>query len=331
MATMNEIAKKAGVSQATVSRVINGSPSVSPETKALVMEWVRKLDFQPNQAAKALVSNRSHLIGLVLPDVLNPYFTDIIYHVEKIAAYNGFNILFSNSDGDVNRELEIMKGLRSRQVEGLLIGFTDGKSLIKEELRESPLKTVVITQDHAGFDCVAVSHVTGGQIAAGHLIESGCDRFIFQGNVEDGKYKGFIKGLKEHGVDDSLIEIIDMGHIWYHTSQKAYNNGLKYLEQNTPKGKTGVFAYNDFCALGFMNAARDLNRKIPEDYSIVGFDDTYICQAIRPMLTSISQPKEEIGRIAINLLLDKIDNKLSTERKAESVLLAPSLVRREST
>lgn len=331
MATMNEIAKKAGVSQATVSRVINGSTSVSPETKALVMEWVRKLDFQPNQAAKALVSNRSRLIGLVLPDVLNPYFSDIIYHVEKIAASNGFNIIFCNSDGQVQREQEIVRELRSRQVEGLLIGFADGNSIVKDDLKNNSLKTVVITQEEVDFDYVAVSHVTGGQIAASHLIERGCDHFLFQGSLKDGKYRGFIEGLHDSGIDESRIDIINMGEVSYQTSQKAYIQGSQYLEEHSHKGKTGLFAHNDFCALGFMNAARDHNKSIPEEYSIIGFDDTYICQAVRPRLTSITQPKEEIGRIAINLLLNKIDNKDSENPAFDRVLLTPSLVKREST
>ena len=331
MATMNEIAIRAGVSQATVSRVINGSSAVSPETKAIVMEWVRKLDFQPNLAAKALVSNRSHLIGLVLPDVLNPYFTDIIYHIEKIAAFNGFNILFCNSDGDPKREQEIIKSLKSRQVEGLLIGFTDCHSPFIEELKSGTMKTVVITQSYPGLDCVGVSHQSGGQIAARHLIEKGCDRFLYQGNTDDDKYKGFIKELEDGGVPRTDIDVIDMGHVWYHNSRKAYNSAVGYMEDETLYGKTGVLAYNDFCALGFINAALDLKKKVPEQYSIIGFDDTYICQAVRPSLTSIAQPKEEIGRTAINLLFHKIEDRNQKSIKPESILLAPSLVRREST
>lgn len=330
MITMTEIANKAGVSQATVSRVLNGSTAVSPETKALVMEWVRKLDFEPNQSARALASNRTHLIGLVLPDMLNPYFIDIIYHVEKIAALNGFNILFCNSDGSTTRELEIFKSLKSRQVEGLLIGFAKPDSQMVEEVKNSNIQTVVITQDSEGLDSVSVNHKVGGEISARHLINSGCKRFIYIGEYFDDKYYGFVDELGNQGFSEDYIDVIDMGHSWAHSSRKAYNKALSYIESNDSKEKIGVFATNDYDALGFVNAAQDLNKSVPDKYSVIGFDDTYLCQAIRPSITSVSQPKEDIGRLAINMLLNKIAKKDSGSTKVEKIFLVPSLVKRDS-
>lgn len=331
MITMTDIAKKAGVSQATVSRVLNGSSSVSLETKALVMEWVRKLDFQPNQSAKSLASKRTHLIGLVLPDLLNPYFTEIIYHIEKIAAFNGFNILFCNSDGSAIREQEIFKSLKSRQVEGLLIGFTSQFSPVVEDIRNSNIETVVITQASEYFSSVAASHSTGGEIAARHLIERGCSQFVFQGAPDDEKYCGFFKELCDNGFSSDDIDIIYMEYTWIHTTKKAYVKAFEYIENDSSDGKVGVFAVNDFAALGFIHAASDLNRNIPDKYSVIGFDDTYLCQIVRPALTSISQPKEDIGRLSINMLLDNIIKREKGPTDYKNLLLAPSLVKRGTT
>ena len=329
MATMKDIADKAGVSQATVSRVLNGSSSVTPATKSHVMEWVRKLDFQPNQSARALASKKSNLIGLILPDIQNPYFADIIYHVEKIALFNGFNIILSNSDGDVKKEKEIIKSMKARQVEGLLIGFADSLSPGIDEIRHSELPAVVITQTFEEMDCVAVNHVSGGELAAKELLNQGVKRFVYQGNLNDDKYDGFLHALHNSGINDDDIITLDLGNVWYHTQLRAYNSALNFIKENPSKSKTGVFAYNDLSAFSFIHAALDLEKRIPEDYSIIGFDDTFMCQIIRPTLTSIAQPKEEIGRTAINHLLARIDKKL--EIKKESYLLPPRLIRRETT
>ncbi len=332
MATMKDIANKAGVSQATVSRVMSDSSSVSQKTKAMVMEWVRKLDFEPNYSARALASSRSYLICLVLPDVMNPYFADIIYHVEKIASFNGFNILLCNSDGDPKREVDILKSLKSRQVDGVLIGFSDNHSPAIKILRDSELPTVVITQFHEDFDCVAVDHYAGGEMAARHFMDQGAEYFIYQGHTDDDKFRGYYNTLKDAGIPEDRLDIMDLGHVWYHTPQrahKAYRRALEYLQNRKYDSKTGVFSYNDLSAFGFIHAVQDMHLTIPEQYSIVGFDDTFMCQVMRPTLTSIAQPKEEIGQLAIKYLLAKIDKKVDTGR--ESFLLTPRLVQRETT
>jgi LacI family transcriptional regulator, galactose operon repressor len=328
MSTMKDLADKAGVSQATVSRVLNGSSAVAPATKAHVMEWVRKLDFQPNLSARALASKRSNLIGLILPDIQNPYFADILYHVEKIALFNGFNILLSNSDGDYNKEKEIIKSMKARQVEGLLIGFADSNSPNISEIRKKELPTVVITQSYDGLDCVGVNHFSGGEMAARELLSQNPSRFLYHGNLQDDKYKGFIHALKESGIEEDRIDTLNLGNVWYHTQLRAYNSAIEYIKEKK-NTKVGVFSYSDLSAFGFIHAAQDLQKRIPQDYSIIGFDDTFMCQIIRPKLSSIAQPKEEMGRTAIKHLLARIDKK--TDMKDESFLLAPRLVRRETT
>jgi DNA-binding LacI/PurR family transcriptional regulator len=256
MATMKDIAEQAGVSQATVSRVLNGSSSVTPATKSHVMEW-------------------------------------------------------------------------ARQVEGLLIGFADSHSPSINEIRHTELPAVVITQTYEDLDCVAVNHFCGGEMAAKELIKLGVQRFVYQGNLDDEKYDGFLHALHNSGIHKDKITTLDLGNVWYHTQLRAYNNALKFVRENPFDSKTGVFAYNDLSAFSFIHAALDLEKRIPEDYSIIGFDDTFMCQIIRPTLTSIAQPKEEIGRAAINHLLARIDKKLDI--KKESYLLPPRLIKREST
>jgi len=128
MATMQEIAKKAGVSQATVSRVINGSPSVSIETRQNVMQWVKKLNYQPNLTAQSLVRKQSYLLGIVLPDISNPYFSDVLKIIEQEASLNGYNIIFCNSGNNLQKEKHAINMLRGRQADGMLLVPIDSRA-----------------------------------------------------------------------------------------------------------------------------------------------------------------------------------------------------------
>lgn len=326
---MKDIAKLAGVSQATVSRVLNGSAGVNPEKRARVMEWVRKMDFSPNATARTLAAHRSHLIGVVLPDLMNPYFTGILAKVEQYSAHNGYNIIIANSAGDQMREREIVKSLRNRQVDGILIGFSSFEAPMIKELLSNSVNTVVMTQDHAGLDCVSVSHTRGGALVASHFLSQGIEEFAYFGPEKDEKYSGFHTMLTNSGVSEEHINLIGNEDWWLSLLERGFTSAKQYLQNHKPKKRIGIMAVNDPFALGVVHAAQELGFSIPDEISVVGFDDTYICQNVRPTLSSVFQPVEEIGRLSVDMLLRKIHKHAPAEE--QHIILEPRFVRRETS
>jgi len=330
MKTMKDIAELAGVSQSTVSRVLSGSTGVSAARKAKVMEWVRKLDFEPNFSAQTLAANRSLLIGVVVPDLLNPYFSEILAHIEMYSAKNGYNIIIANSNGDINREREIFKSLRARQVDGILISLASPESPILEELKEQKIRSVVFSQQHRDIDCIGVSNRIGGAQVARHFLKEGIENFAFFGSEKDEKFQGFRDTLAGAGVNKKRIEVISNKYWWQNMLERGLVSAREYLASRQQKSKLGVFSFNDPFALGVVHAAQELNLKIPEDISVVGFDDTFICQNVRPTLSSVAQPTENIGRLAVELLLKRIEGSNGNE-VIEQIFLDPKLIRRETS
>lgn len=185
---MKEIAKKAGVSQATVSRVMSGNPSVNPEIRMAVMEWVRKLDYQPNVIAQSLASNRSLLIGVIITDISNPFFSDVIKAVESEALKYGYSIILCNTDWNLDKEKKYINILRSYNADGILIVPTNPEDKYFKTLKNMETPVVVITQDVKGFSCISISHYNSGKEVAKHLIKMGYSKFVFMGDEKDEKY-----------------------------------------------------------------------------------------------------------------------------------------------
>ena len=329
MATMKDVADKAGVSQATVSRVLNGSPGVSREKRSRVMESVRKLNFKPNLSARSLAANRSYLLGVILPDLMNPYFAEILAHIERIASLNGYNVILANTEGDPLREKAEYASLKSRQVDGLLVVPSPGTQIL-DELREQRVKSVVATLEFPGIDCVGVSHYKGGYLVAEHFLEIGIERFAFFGTTDDDKYRGYRDTLIKANLDEKSIDVIMNENWWLNSISRGYESARNYLATHRAKSRLGVFAGNDPYALGVVHAVQDLEMSIPDEVAIVGFDDTFICESVRPTLTSIYQPIEEIGRLAVELLLARIEGG-PTEKEEQHIVLEPKLVKRETT
>jgi Transcriptional regulators len=328
MATMKDIARLAGVSQATVSRVINGHRSVHPEIREKVMEWVYRLDYKPNASARALANSQSKLIGLVVPDVSNPFFPEIIRAVSREVDHHGYGLLLADSGSNALAERRAIDVFRERRVEGLILVPVDVRAPHVQALRRLDIPVVIMTQLVEGFLCVSTDHVTGGRLVAYHLADLGHTRIACVGWSKDPKYRGFVEGLHERGLyfaPEDMFECQGWGHQLYHD---AYERLGGRLAAGRPEF-TAVFCLNDLLAFGAMHALRDFGLRVPEDVAVVGFDNTALAAYSKPGLTSVAQPREEIGRLAVEVLFKRLTG--ADKEFVGELVLRPRLVVREST
>ena len=322
---MKEVAKMAGVSQTTVSRVISGNTSVSTEIKARVMECIHKLDYQPNIIAQILVGNKTLLIGVIITDISNPFFSDIIKAIEKETANCGYSLILCNTDGSLEKEKKYINILKSYKVDGILIVPSDARDKSFKSLRNSKVPIVVITQDVEDFSCVSMSHYIGGKKVARHLIDRGYSKFVFVGYENDEKEKGFKGEIESSGFNiDTQYTFID----------KNKNNSVtadlkEVILSNLNRQSLGVFTHNDVEALLVLNVLKELKVDVPEKVALIGFDNTYIAKEVSPSISSVSQLVEEIGSKAVEMLMDKINSNEKIQEK--HVILEPRLVIRESS
>ena len=322
---MKDIAEKVGVSQSTVSRVINGSSSVSPEIKMKVMECVRILDYHPNVIAQSLVGNKTLLIGVIITDISNPFFSDIIKAVESEASKYGYSIILCNTDWNSEKEKKYISILKSYKVDGILIVPSNVRDKYFISLKNSEIPIVVITQDVPEFSCISISHFISGVEVAKHLINMGNSKFVFAGVQHDEKAKGFKEEIKNAGFNINT----DL----FFTNDEKYdspNANLKeFISNNYNSDKIGIFAMNDIEALKVLHLLKEMKVKVPENVGLVGFDNTFISKETSPTITSVAQPIEEIGRQAIEILVDKICKENNVDQK--HVVLEPRIVVRESS
>lgn len=329
--TMQDLAEAAGVSIATVSRVFSKSDKVSEKTKEKVMELVQQSGFYPNETARTMAAGRSHLIAVILPDIENPYFSRLLCEVEQLCVKNGYTMIFFNSNGDSEKEKDIVTKMMARQADGMLICMTRVKSEMIPVLKTARFPVVVMTRNINGLDSVGINHIEGGRLAADYLLENRCEQFFFFGLKEDEKFIGFQNELLKMKIPESKIKIFG-NQDWYFNN---YSQAAKVMddfmqEQKKSAEKTGLFCINDLFAVQAINAANRNNIKIPEKLSIVGFDNTMLCDMTFPTLTSINQPLDKIAARSFEILCQKIKEKKEGKSSLKTIVLEPSLIKRDS-
>ncbi len=324
MITMTEIARLTGVSQPTVSRVLNGNQAVNPEIRERVLACAREHDFQPNVMAQSLVGSRTHLIGVVLTDISNSFFADLVKYLEREARASGYSLILFNTNYDPEHEKESLDVVRRYRVDGLVAVPVDERASDWNRLiRKLDIPTVVITKQVRGMDSVYVSHEEAGAQVGEHFREEGFEEYIFFGNTEDVKYQGFAKALKERDPE--------FGQHLTVISSKKEQKIQAALEQyySRKRRRTGIFAYNDRRAVQMLGILQRMGVKVPEQAGLVGFDNTYMCEFLYPRLSSVAQPNEEMASIAMRRLLYKIDH--PEDDRTEDHPLQATLVKRDSS
>lgn len=329
--TIYDVAKAAGVSITTVSRVINNTGRISDKTRQKVMNVMNEMAYTPNVHAAALTGKRTNMIALVAPDISNPFYGELAKSIEERADELGFQMLICSTDYDPKKETKYFSVLKQKKVDGIIfatgIESHDSMSAL-EEIASEHIPIAMISQDKPllPMDIVVIDDVRGGYEAAKHLLSLGHTNIaciIGDGSTtgEKNRIKGFRQAMKEAGVpiDESLI----IQTRFYLESGKE--EAGKLLDRNAP---TAIFAFNDVLACAAIQAARIRSIKVPDDLSIIGFDNTILAEMAAPPLTTIAQPIKEMGRSVIELLAEAIEGKRKAKQK---IVLPPELVVRHST
>ena len=329
MATMKEVAKLAGVSVATVSRVLNDKPNVSPELRSRVLQAVEKLNYQRNRVARSLRAKTSLIIGLIISDIQNPFFTSVVRGVEDVAYDHGYTLLLCNSDEDPAKERLYIDIMLAEKVAGVIISPVAEVDNYSNVLLQAGVPVVAMDRRMRDLevDTVIVNNVEGVYQAIGHLIERGHRRIGFIGGptrttTGRERQEGYQKALAEHGLglEQVLVKIGDF------KQDSGYQMACQLLEMDDPP--TAIFTANNLMTLGALNAIHEKKLSIPQEVAIVGFDDMSWAQSLAPPLTAVAQPTYELGRTAADLLLRRIGD---PNRPTEQICLEANLVVRESS
>jgi len=327
--TMKDVALRAGVSFSTVSHVLNNTRYVSEELRTKVLKAMEDLGYTPNQLARSLRSGKTGIIGMVVPDTSNPFFGRVAYRVQSACFSKGYTVVFSNSDGNFEKEKIYTKALIERHVDGIIF-IAGGKSLEHLDAIQNHNIPILIADrevNSPNLDSVISDHKGGGHIAAQHLIDLGHSRIgcitgASSVTPSADRVVGYREALKKAGLklDESLIL---RGNYEF---ESGYQNGRKLLLMKKPP--TAIFACNDLMAIGVIRAANELGFKVPHNLSVVGFDNVHFSKYCSPPLTTVHQAKEQMANVAVDMLIERINNpQLKTRKK----VLNTRLIIRQST
>jgi len=329
MANINDVAQRAGVSTTTVSHVVNATRFVKEATRLRVEAAVRELGYVPSAVARSLKHNATRTFGMVIPNNSNPYFAEVLRGVEDRCFAAGYNVILCNSNDDPKRQASYLRVLAEKRVDGLVLVTSDRDPGLADVMGELNIPVVLVDREIPGLACdiVEVDHVTGGLIATQHLLSLGHPRIAcISGppglSPSSQRRAGWKKALAEAGVA-RLVGDLARGDF----SSRGGYLAMQTLLRREPR-PSAVFVCNDLMAFGALAAANEAGVAVPGELSIVGYDDIELAAYSAPPLTTVAQPKQQIGRMAAELLLARMTGNPSEPRR---VMLEPRLKTRLST
>ena len=324
--TLSDVAREAGVSAKTVSRVVNKESAVDPATAARVTEVVERLGYRPNELARSLKGRRSRTIGLIISDVSNPFMASCAQAIESVAQEHGHALILCDSHANLRTEGSYVGLLMQRQVDGLLLVPAHGRDEQLKAEQQSGLPVVAFDRPAEGVqtDTVLAQNRAGTREATEHLIWHGHERIAFVGDVRHFyTARKRLEGYKE-ALQTANLE--PLHHLDAHTIELAEEATKNLLE--APDRPTALFAANILTTLGALRAIEDLGLRVPEDIALIGFDDFELAHVLRPRFTLVRQPTAELGRRAAELLFDRLGDQSPPE--PQRLVLPTELVIRES-
>ncbi len=321
MASIRDVAKIAGVSPATVSRVMNGTANVDAEKRQRVYDAIRKTGFVPNEVARSLFKKSAKLIGLIIPSITNPFFTELADAVEKAADESGFRVVYYNTDNNPEKEKNAVGMLKSMNADGIII--TSNNEELIDVIDKSGMSVVMIDRNMSSestYTLITSDHYYGGRLAAQCLIDSGCKEIVcIRGEQSISSARERFLGFSDVCTEKGLkIGCIDCEHDF------TFEGDIVTAITKVSPQADGVFACNDMMALSLYKQLTQKGIKVPQDISIVGFDNVMLSKLVTPEITTISQPIDKMGRMAVKLITGE-------QISQKAVVYKPELIKRETT
>jgi LacI family transcriptional regulator len=333
--TIKEVAQEAGVSIATVSRVLNGKDRVKKTTREKIEAAIGKLNFKPDQAARSMINNQTKMIGLLVPQLSNEFWGLLAEVIQEQLWNKGYSVLICATGTNPDKESMFLQSFIERRVDGVIYGASS--AFANKNNTESPLQLLkeqgipVVAMDQVtGYHCVVGDGIAGSLLAVEHLLQLGHTRIAYIGgwSVSTVRELGYRGALLEHNMvaDEALIirsteDVVNFSQYGYQAMKQLVDSGTAF---------TAAFCANDLVAIGAMRALKESGLKVPEQIAVVGYDDINIAALYDPALTTIHQPIEEMGTAAVKLLLELLQegSELSMPRK---IMLQSKLIIRESS
>lgn len=327
--TIYDVAREANVSMATVSRVVNGNPNVKPATRKKVLEVIERLGYRPNAVARGLASKKTTTVGVIIPDISNPFFAELARGIEDIATMYKYNIILSNSDQNKDKELHLLNTMLGKQVDGIVFMGGNISEEHVAEFKRSPAPIVLAgsLEDSEQVPSVNIDYEQATFDAVNTFIEKGHKRIAmvigpFHEPINKAKkLVGYKKALEAAGipVDEALIVEGDY----------TYDSGIEAFDKliELPEKPTAIYVGSDEMAVGVVHGAQDKGYSVPDDFEVISSDNTRISLMVRPQLTTVIQPLYDIGAVAMRLLT-KFMNK---EKVSEHTVVLPHRIELRSS
>lgn len=330
--TIYDVAKKANVSISTVSKVLNNTGSISEKTKKKIWDVIDELQYQPSLVLSAKKALKT--IGVLIPDISNPFMAEVTRAIEDSGRKKGFSVIICSTDNDSTKEEEYISMLKQKYVDGIIVATGLKNSRGIRELIESDMPVVMLSRDvpYLPVDTVVVDDFQGGYEAAVHLVQLGHRKVaMIAENINIPSIKKRIDGFKE-GLQISGIPIEDTPILYSSLHLNECKEVCLDLLKDKENRPTAIFVSTEMLAFGVLQAARTLKIQVPNQLSLIGFDNSILAKLCDPQLTTIAQPIEEMGAKVIELLVNEITNNQERAKKVtQRVTLSPFLIVRDST
>lgn len=325
--TIKDIARAAGVSHSTVSRALADSPLIRTETKARIRRLADQMGYSPSAIGRGLRTRRTATVGLVVTTIADPFIAEVVQGIEDTALGHHYNAILSASQSEPERELKSVRTLREKRVDAIIVTSSRLGSLYMDHLRELGVPIVLINNQHGGdyTHSVLIDNAKGGEMAGRYLVGLGHERVAYVAgpvwaHASSQRLAGLRRALRTQG--------LRLGAEWVLEGNGRAEGGVEaaneLLRRNLPV--SAIFCYNDMTAVGVLAALRRAGKRVPDDLSVIGFDDVAIVAHMEPPLTTVAQPKYELGRRAMEMALALING----QSDVRDVVLMPALVERGS-
>ena len=328
--TIYTVAREARVSMATVSRVVNGNPNVKPETRQKVLDVIKQLNYRPNAVARGLASKKTTTVGVVIPNITDPYFAELALGIDDVASMYKYNIILTNSDSDDEKILKVVRSLLAKQVDGLIFMGHDVSDDLRNEFESTNTPVVVagsVVNDDA-LPSVRINYQAAAKEATEFLLKHGDQQVAYitgplrySINGED-RLNGYKEALANNNVQFNESLVIE--------TDGSYQAGYAKAQEVIEKGLKATYVTDDSLAAGLLNGLTDAGISVPDDFELISSNDTNYTKVVRPTITSITQPLYDLGAISMRLLTKLMDGDDSNDDE-KNVILDHGFVERQST